>query len=247
METNEWFRIWFGSPYYDLLYRERNQEEANKLVGNLVQTLQINPGSYVLDAACGKGRHCIALADKGLDVTGFDLSPVAINEAKKYENEHLHFFLHDIRRPFFINYFTHAFNFFTSYGYFKTMREHNDATRTIAQSLKQNGVFILDYLNIGYVEENLIQQEKKEIAQVVFEIKRWQDKNFIFKQIRVFDKNKNVEETFTERVQKFSLKDFTGIFLNYGLRIENVYGNYALQPYEEKLSGRMIISARKIN
>ncbi len=46
----------------------------------------------MLDVACGKGRHSRALADMGFDVTGIDLSFDSIREAKKSENEHLHFF-----------------------------------------------------------------------------------------------------------------------------------------------------------
>ena len=39
-----------------------------------------------------------------------------------------------MRLPFWINYFDFAFNFFTSFGYFRTEREHYNAVRTIAQS-----------------------------------------------------------------------------------------------------------------
>ncbi len=90
----------------------------------------------MLDIGCGKGRHSVQLASKGFDVTGIDLSEHSITKAKKKENDHLHFFVHDMRLPFWINYFDYAFNFFTSFGYFKTRREHDNAIRTVAQSLK---------------------------------------------------------------------------------------------------------------
>ena len=190
MQNGEWFKLWFASPYYDILYQERNKEEATLLIDKLVNKLQMQAGSFVLDAACGKGRHSIALAAKGFDVTGIDLCAVAIAEAKKCETENLHFYLHDIRLPFYINYFNYAFNFFTSFGYFKTMREHNDAMRTIAQSLKPNGIFTIDYLNVHYAANNLKENETKKINNVVFDIKRWQDENYIYKQIHVVMKKK---------------------------------------------------------
>ncbi|MBV9960659.1 MAG: methyltransferase domain-containing protein [Parafilimonas sp.] len=246
MQANEWFRIWFGSPYYDILYKERNKEEAALLIDKLVDMLQMQQGSLVLDAACGKGRHSIALANKGFDVTGVDLCPVAIAEAKKCENDHLHFYVHDIRLPFYINYFNYAFNFFTSFGYFKTMREHNDAMRTIAQSLKPNGVFTIDYLNAHHAEKNLKESETKTIDNVLFDIKRWHDENYIYKQIHITDKEKNVDETFTERVQKFSLGDFTDMLSLRGLQVEHVFGDYELNEYNLKESPRMIVTAKKI-
>src|ERR1700709_261713 len=185
MQPNEWFRLWFGSPYYDMLYQNRNNAEAAKLINKLTSYLQIPANSYVLDAACGKGRHSIALAAKGFDVTGVDICPAAITEAKKFETDRLHFYVHDLRLPFYINYFNCAFNFFTSFGYFRTMREHNDAMRTIAQSLKVNGIFIIDYLNVPVAEKNLNRTEIKMINDVVFNIERWSDDKRFYKRIHI--------------------------------------------------------------
>jgi SAM-dependent methyltransferase len=247
MQANEWFRLWFGSPYYDLLYQNRNNEEAAKIIDKLTSYLQMPANSFILDAACGKGRHSIALAAKGFDVTGIDLCPAAITEAKKFETDHLHFYVHDIRLPFYINYFNYAFNFFTSFGYFRTMREHNDAMRTIAQSLKLNGIFVIDYLNVFVAEKNLKRNERKEINDVVFDIEKWSDDKHLYKRIHVEDKEKNVSETFTERVEKFSLGDFTDMLSLQGLQVQQVFGDYDLNEYNETKSERMIIIAKKIH
>ena len=247
MQANEWFRIWFSSPYYDILYHKRDKEEAARLIEKLDLYLQIPQHSFVLDAACGKGRHSIALAAKGFDVTGIDLCASAIIEAKNHETDNLHFYLHDIRLPFYINYFDYAFNFFTSFGYFKTMREHNDAMRTIAQSLKLNGVFTIDYLNVHFAEDNLKYEDKSQFDGVTFNITRWYDEEYFYKRIRVEDAVKNVSETFTERVEKFSLGDFTDMLSYQGLMVENVFGDYELNAYHVKKSPRMIIIAKKIH
>lgn len=247
MQANEWFRIWFSSPYYDLLYYKRNKEEAAKITDRLIQQLLIPTNSFILDAACGKGRHSIALAAKGFNVTGIDLSPLAISEAKKLETDNLHFYLHDMRLPFYINYFNYAFNFFTSFGYFKTMREHNDAIRTIAQSLRLNGVFTIDYLNVHYTEDNLKTEENLQIDGVIFRLTRWYDDKYFYKQIHIEDASKNADEVFTEKVEKFTLGDFTDMLSYQGLIIESVFGDYGLNNYHVKKSPRMIICARKIH
>jgi SAM-dependent methyltransferase len=246
MAATEWFRLWFNSPYYHLLYEKRNDAEAITCINNFTEHLKIPVDSFILDAACGKGRHSKAFAAKGFNVTGIDLSADSILEAKKWEQDNLHFYVHDLRLPFWINYFNYAFNFFTSFGYFKTMREHNDAIRTIAQSLKLNGVFVIDYLNAHYVENNLVEHEEKKMGNVLFKINRWLDENKFYKHIQIKDEGKNISEAYTEEVRKFSLGDFTDMLSYEGLIIENVLGDYTFESYDIKKSPRMIMIARKI-
>lgn len=247
MQANEWFRLWFNSPYYNILYQKRDKTEAVALVDKLTDKLQIPANSFVLDAACGRGRYSLALAEKGFNVTGIDICASPIAEAKKQETEKLHFYLHDIRLPFYINYFNYAFNFFTSFGYFKTMREHNDAMRTLAQSLKMNGSLTIDYLNVHFTEDNLKHNETIELDGVVFNLERWCDEEHFYKRVKIEDSAKNVTETFTEQVEKFSLGDFTDMLSYQGLMVEDVYGDYDLNTYHVKRSPRMIITAKKIH
>jgi SAM-dependent methyltransferase len=62
----------------------------------------------MVDIACGKGRHSKFLAAKGFDVTGIDISTDSIQYAKQFETDNLHFFVHDMRLLFWINYFDYA-------------------------------------------------------------------------------------------------------------------------------------------
>jgi len=116
MPENPWFKDWFNSPYYHQLYQHRDDSEAMQFVKKMISFLHPNPNSRMLDVACGKGRHSKALADMGFDVTGIDLSSESIAEAKKSEADNLHFYEHEMRLPFWINYFEFAFNLFTSFG-----------------------------------------------------------------------------------------------------------------------------------
>lgn len=48
----------------------------------LVDALALEPGARVLDVGCGPGRHSLAFARRGFDVTGVDLSPEFVDLAR---------------------------------------------------------------------------------------------------------------------------------------------------------------------
>ena len=245
IETREWYRVWFNSPYYYQLYFQRDEKEARACIQRLINFLQPPAGCRMVDVACGRGRHSLLLAQIGFDVTGFDLSANAIDHAKKFERDNLHFYLHDMRFPFWINYFDYAFNFFTSFGYFATRREHDDAMRTIAASLKQGGIFVIDYLNVHFVEDHLVHNEHKNVSGVNYEIHRWDDEAHFYKRIIIHDISLPVPEEHTECVAKFSLGDFTEMLSFQNMQVLEVFGDYNLAPYDVRKTPRMIIVAKK--
>lgn len=242
-----WFKDWFNTPYYHQLYFKRDEKEAAAFIDKLIDYLKPATNSTMLDVACGKGRHSIHLSEKGFDVTGIDLSEDSINEALQHETETLHFYRHDMRLPFWINYFNYAFNFFTSFGYFNTRREHDAAIRTIAQAIKPGGTFVLDYLNVHYAEDHLMHKFDKEIDGMNFYITKWFDETHFYKKIVVEDEALEAPLEFTEKVAKFSLGDFTEMFAYQGMQLQEVYGDYSFCNYDVKKSPRMVMIAKKVH
>ena len=244
MQEN-WFKDWFNSPYYHQLYFKRDELEAAAFIDKLIGYLKPPVGASMLDVACGKGRHSFQLSSKGFDVTGIDLSSESIAEALQQANDKLHFFSHDMRLPFFINYFDYAFNFFTSFGYFNTRREHDNSIRTIAQSIRHKGHFVMDYLNVHYAEDHLVHQSETEVDGVNFIMTKWYDETHFYKKIIVEDEAYSEPHVFTEKVAKFSLGDFTEMFAYQGLQIQEVFGDYTFSNYHVRNSPRLIMIAKK--
>jgi SAM-dependent methyltransferase len=243
--SQEWYRNWFNAPYYHLLYEERDEKEAAAFIDRLIDQLQPPPNARMLDIACGKGRHSIHLAAKGFQVTGIDISPQSILSAKEMSHEQLEFFIHDMRLPFRINYYDYAFNFFTSFGYFDTLREHQNALRSMAAAIRKGGYFILDYLNPFYTKKHLTPSEKIIRNHISFSITRSADDNYIYKRITVEDPAIATPLKFMEKVANFSLDDFTQMFAVNNLTIISVLGNYQLEPFDPEESPRMILIAQK--
>jgi SAM-dependent methyltransferase len=240
-----WYKNWFNSPYYHKLYFDRDEKEAEGFIEQLLAHLTPPVNSRMLDVACGKGRHSKFLSSKGYDVTGIDISGDSINYAKLYEHDNLHFYVHDMRLLFWVNYYDYAFNFFTSFGYFSTRREHDDAVRTIAGSLKENGILLFDYLNVHYVEDRLKHTEIKMIDETKYEINRWHNDTHFYKKIVVTDPQLEKPIEYTEKVAKFSLGDFTEMLAFQHMQVTEVFGDYQLKPYDVRKTPRMIIAARK--
>jgi SAM-dependent methyltransferase len=150
-----------------------------------------------------------------------------------------------MRLLFWVNYFDYALNLFTSFGYFASRRENEDALRTIAASLKPSGILLLDYLNVHYVEDRLVHNEEKRIDDTLYEIHRWHDESHFFKKIIVTDPLLDQPQEYIEKVAKFSIGDFTEMLAFQNIQVKEVFGNYKFQSYDLKTSPRLVVVAQK--
>src|SRR5262245_25412834 len=173
LEASSWYKVWFDSEYYRKLYGHRDEKEAAGFIEVLGDELNLKAGSKVLDLGCGHGRHSRKLASMGCRVIGLDLSASSIRQAKKSESDVLNFYRHDMRDEFGKDEFDYVFNFFTSFGYFKTAHENFQVVSNISNALKPGGMLVLDYLNIHFAESRIVPKETKEIDGVEYEIERW--------------------------------------------------------------------------
>lgn len=238
-KEQDWFSTWFDSPYYHLLYAERDEAEAASFIQALQQRLQIPQNALVLDAACGKGRHAKTLQLLGLNVDAFDLSPQNIQAANTLASENLSFFVHDIRvRVPKHGAYDVVFNFFTSFGYFDQAADNLLAFQTFADALKPGGILVMDFFNPTYVLANLVREEVVARGGISFEIKRWEANGFLHKSIVFSDQGKDFQ--FMEKVELISKQDFIAYAAQSGLSLVDLLGDYSLAQFDEKTSPRMV-------
>ena len=235
--------FWFDSPYYHILYKNRNDEEALLFLENIVQYLNPKSGSKFLDVACGRGRYAMLLNKMGYDVTGIDTSKSSIDMASRYSNDSLHFKVHDMRKTVDLNYFDYVVNFFTSFGFFETFEEHQHALQAIASNLKTKGKLILDFLNVDKTIKHLVPHETKEVENIKFCINRKIENDFIIKEISFEKEDKSFY--FTEKLKILTQKTFLKLFYATNLHVESIFGNYKLDTYDKDSSDRMIFIVTK--
>ncbi|MCZ2393251.1 MAG: methyltransferase domain-containing protein [Chitinophagales bacterium] len=245
IKTPPWYETWFDSPYYPILYKHRNPEEARFFIDNLIHYLEVAPSSRILDLACGRGRHANYLAEKGFHVTGIDISTQSIEDAlRDYPNEHLEFYVQDMRLPFRINYFDFVFNFFTSFGYLNNLRDNQSVIAAIRKGLKSGGKAMIDFMNVEKVINNLVDRETKEIDGIQFYIRKQITDGFIQKDIKVDDGKKI--SLFKEEVQILKPFHFYQMIQEEGFKLVKEFGNYNLDPFDAKTSDRYIIIIEKL-
>lgn len=243
-KKKQWFEVWFDSPYYPILYKNRNTVEAQAFIDKLTEHLQIKEGSRVLDLACGRGRHAHYLSQKKLEVTGLDISPKSIQTAQtRYASENLEFYIHDMRLPFRLNYYDYIFNFFTSLGYFDQLKENQEVFNAMYKGLKKGGKIMIDFMNVDKVLRNLVEREDLDIDGVSFYIRREVEDGKIYKHIRVNDEEKTA--FYSESVQILKPHHFYTFLHEAGFKLLEEFGSYQLTAYDAQQSDRYILLAEK--
>ena len=236
--TKHWYISWFDTPYYHILYKDRDYSEAQGFMDNLTNYLNLPDNGKILDLACGKGRHSVYLNKLGYHVTGVDLSEQSINYAKQYENDTLKFKVHDMSKPL-NDKFDAVFNLFTSFGYFDDESCNLNTIKAIKSELNEFGIGVIDFMNTNYVTSNLVAQDVKSVDGIDFYQKRRAENGFIMKDISFEIDGEKFN--FQECVRAFILEDFENLFEKAGVHLLDVFGDYNLNKYLSESSERLIM------
>ena len=204
----------------------------------LTSFLNLRPQAEILDLACGRGRHSIYLNKLGFKVTGVDLSSKSIAFAKVFETDTLTFKEYDMSKVY-PKKFDAVFNLFTSFGYFENEEDNLNTIRSIKKELNEEGVGVIDFLNVEYVQKNLVAFETKIIDEIKFYIKRSIKNGYIYKEINF--RYDDQDYTYTEKVKALSLNDFKNYFKKAGINLLFIFGDYQLNKFQPENSSRLIL------
>ena len=244
-----WFETWFDTPYYHILYKDRNFAEAENFITLLINYLNIQKGSKIIDLACGKGRHSVFLNQMGYQVLGLDLSQQSIEHNKNFENSDLKFEVHDMREEIFgqltSDKVTAVFNLFTSFGYFEDEKDDQKVFQSISNILKDDGYFVLDFLNAKWVENTLIKEEKISKGEIDFIIKKKIEDQHIIKNIIFNDQGRDFH--FYEKVKLHTLEEIDAYAKSFGFERVSIFGDYHLGKFDLETSPRCINLFKKKN
>ena len=143
----------FWRDVYPFMFRESRLTEPTKQLANLM-ALADPPGNDILDLCCGPGRWSVALAGRGLNVTGVDSSAFLLDRARERAAEAavaVDFVACDMREFTRPEAFDLAVSMFTSFGYFADKNDDLVVLRNLHASLRSGGVCVLEVIGKEYL------------------------------------------------------------------------------------------------
>jgi len=212
----EWFQKWFNEDYL-ATYPHRDEAEAEGELDRLIELLELKPPLSLLDLGCGTGRHCRALAKRGFEVMGLDLSPTLLHIAQ-LRSPDIPYLRRDMRSFDDLGPFDLILNFFTSFGYF-TLEEDQAVLDCVAHALKPGGRFFLDYLHPASISQPV-------------------EGDCVVKTIQVG------ERSYQERVRLYSREQLESLMRHAGLTPIAAYDDYEGEPWRPDGHRQLLVARR---
>jgi SAM-dependent methyltransferase len=235
-------RLKRSKPWYEEVFDEdylrtlpfMSPEQTLKEVAFIEDSLQAPPGADLLDVGCGYGRHAIELVQRGVKVTGLDLSlPLLIRAADEAQRRAVSVnFVHaDMREMAFERQFDGAYCMLTSFGYFDEDANLRVA-EGVARALKPGGRFLLDVVNRDYLVGDLPTRIWWEGAGCV--VLEEVDFNFhtsrvVTRRSVVFEDGRQLEQEIS--VRAYSLHELGRLLRQAGFRVLDISGSLATRGH----------------
>lgn len=245
----EWFESEdFWTTYGPIMYDDNLWAEAPDVADYVCKIASLKKGSKVLDAACGIGRISVELAERGLEVTGVDITSSVLEAAKDMAESQklkIDFIQQDLRDFCRKDYFDCAINLYTSFGYCDSKEDDFKILKNIALSLKKDGIFIMECVSRETAIMYFTKGEQFERAgftvDTEFSVKgAWE--GLCSKWILTDKDNRKIEHEYTQRL--YSAPQLRDKLLECGFTSAQVYGDFDFSPYNEN-ARTMILVAKK--
>jgi SAM-dependent methyltransferase len=143
---SNWWQTFFSGLMVESWLQMVGEEQTKGEVEFIKKELGVTPPAKILDVPCGGGRHSLALAAAGFQMTGVDISADFLKAARASAAERklsVTWEQRDMRDLPWRNTFDGAFCFGNSFGYYDDIG-NAEFLRAVAGVLKPGTKFILD-------------------------------------------------------------------------------------------------------
>jgi SAM-dependent methyltransferase len=226
----EWFEGWFDEDYA-LLYAHRDAEEARIAVGRALRVAPELAEGYVLDLACGSGRHLEILRRANPLAFGIDLSRTLLGMAPGGLRPWL--LRGDMRNlPIRAGALRGICLWFTPFGYFSDL-ENRNLMLHLGALLELKGVLVMDYINADLVARTLVPEDTVERGGVRAQSRRSLEEDRLVKRMVLTRIDTGEVRDVLETVRLYHPTDLQEMAVRAGLRLRRVMGTYSGEAFTE--------------
>jgi len=228
-----------------VLFDDGAEEAAEGEVKGLLKLTGLKQGR-VLDTACGYGRHSRALAERGWDVTGVDVMPGYLSEARrrakaagmavKFKRAELK----DLRA--FRGGYDLVLNLYTSFGYYPTAAANLASLKQMAAALKPGGWLALELIPRESLLKTVEPYEERPVpGGQLWEERRWLSQGRL--ETRVTWANGPRLRRSGSVMHTYSQPILAAMFKRAGLQKTRAFGTYRGRPF--KAGGPLLMLGRR--
>jgi ubiquinone/menaquinone biosynthesis C-methylase UbiE len=208
----------------------------------------LKPDGYVLDLACGTGRHSIPLTQQGYNIVGFDVSTNLLQIARQRSKE-LQLVRGDMRfLPFKTQTFDAAISMDTSFGYLPSEADDIVSLVEVKRVIDQQGVFVIDVFNrekltLKYQNKNPPAKWKEYPSFFLLQKRTISPQGGLLRDSwTIKDKESGQLSIFEHNVRLYECSKLESMLEMAGFVVKDVYGWYKKENYSPN-SPRLILIA----
>jgi ubiquinone/menaquinone biosynthesis C-methylase UbiE len=208
----------------------------------------LKPTGYVLDLACGSGRHSIALNADGYMMAGLDVSRKLLKIAKQRSKD-ISVVLGDVRfLPFKNSTFVAVVSVDTSFGYLPSESDDKVSLSEVQRVLSKMGLFVIDvfnqeYLDLKYKVQNKSTKEKDYPSFFLLQKRTVSESGgWLCDSWTIRDKVDGQVKFFEHKVRLYQRNKLFCLLEDVGFRVNQVLGGYEGENFRAD-SSRLIFLA----
>lgn len=206
----------------------------------IAQKLGLKPGTRLLDAPCGAGRHAREFARMGFQVTALDINPECIRFTRqnckalgvtaKVGNIQD---LSSLKSQFDV-----VTNLFTSFGYFTTDAENEAVLAQLLSTLKPGGKIAIQLINRDWLLKVFKPvQWRVERGIVDLEARQYEPKSKYIESYRlVVDPNSGKGRSYFWRIRLYSKQEMIKLLRKHGVKKIRVYPAASRIPFTKQIN-----------
>jgi cyclopropane fatty-acyl-phospholipid synthase-like methyltransferase len=252
---SNWYENFFHGVALDLWRKAIPPEHTKAEADFLVQALQCNAGSHLLDVPCGNGRLSFELASRGYRVTGVDIAEEFIEEARARLNPpadaggtdltaQVDFILGDMRTIEGAGVYDGAYCFGNSFG-FLAYADMEKFLNGVARALKPGARFIIE---TGMAAESAIPKFEElashQIEDILLTIKeKYLATEGCIDTEYVFERN-GVSESGFAKHWIYTAAEIRRMLERAGFAVLNLYGSLKCKPFALRSDELFVVAER---